>query len=117
MQAPIVCGDWFLSDLWFETVAEYASGAFDDVMSPAVLDYLVSRNEVVSKEADRLYSADSLTLLARMTARRQRVAGESFALRLRVYSVRLMLDEIGYILALGRRHGLPWAMPETLGPS
>lgn len=119
VQAPMVCGDWFLSDLWFETVAEHASGAFDG-MPPAALDYirrhpqdalfdyLVSQDEVVRKEAVRLFSADSQALLARMKARHQQVSGESFALRLRAYSAHLMLDEIDYILALGRRFGLPW---------
>ncbi|WP_027581173.1 hypothetical protein [Bradyrhizobium sp. Ai1a-2] len=75
-------GDWFLSGLWFETVAEHASGAFDDVMSPAVLDhirqhpqdtlfdYLARENALVRKEAVRRYSAESQALLARIAARR-----------------------------------------------
>lgn len=127
VQVPMVCGDWFLSDLWFETVAEHASGIFNDVMSPAVLDYirrhpqetlfdyLINRDEVVRKEAVRLYSADSHALLARMTARRQLVASENFALRLRAYSAHLMLDEIEYILALGRRCSLPWRDVRDIG--
>ncbi|WP_027581174.1 hypothetical protein [Bradyrhizobium sp. Ai1a-2] len=43
------------------------------------------------------------------------MAGESFALRLRAYSAHLMLDEIDYILALGRRHGLPWRDTRDIG--
>lgn len=127
VQTPAVFGDWFLSDLWFETVAEHGSGTFDDVMSSAVLDhirqhpqstlfdYLAGRNELVRKEAVRRYSVESQTLLARMTARRQRVAGESFAMRMRAYSAHLMLDEIDYILALARRHGLPWRNAGDIG--
>jgi len=127
IRMPTASGDWFLSDLWFETVAEHASGAFDDVMSPAVLDqikrrpqdtlfdYLVREDGRVRKEAVRQYSANSQALLTRMAARRQRMAGESLALRLRAYSARLMLDEIDNILALGQRLGLPWRYARDIG--
>jgi hypothetical protein len=127
VQTPTVPGDWFLSDLWFETVAEHASGAFDNVISLAVLDhirqhpqhtlfdYLAREDALVRKESVRRYSAESQALLARMAARCQRVAGESFALRLRAYSAHLMLDEIDNILALGRRHGLPWRDARDIG--
>lgn len=125
--APAVSGDWFLSDLWFETVAEHASGAFNEVMSSAVVDhirrkpqdtlfdYLVRDDALVRKEAVRRYSADSRALLARMAIRRQRVAGENFALRLRAYSAHIMLDELDYILGLGRRYGLPWKDAGDIG--
>lgn len=128
VQASMVSGEWFLSDLWFETAAEHASGVFDDVMSPAVLNhirrhpqdtlfnYLVREDAVVRKEAVRQYSAESQVLLARMSVRRQRVVGESFAMRLRAYSAHLMLDELNYILALGRRHGLMWRDVRDIGP-
>jgi hypothetical protein len=125
--APTLSDEWFLSDLWFETVADHAAGSFEDLMSPAVLDYirrnpqdtlfqyLVGDEARVRKEAVRRYSADSQTLLARMAARRQRIASESFALRLRAYSAQMLLDEIDYILALGRQHGLPWKDVRDIG--
>lgn len=128
VQTPSMFSDWFLSDLWFETVAEHGSGVFGDVMSPQVLDhirqhpqrtlfdYLAGKDAQVRKEAVRRYSIESQVLLARMAARRQRAAGESFAMRLRAYSAHLMLDEIDYILALGRQHGLPWTDARDIGP-
>jgi hypothetical protein len=120
LPSPEVCGEWFLSDLWFETVADLASGAFGEMMSPEAIDYIRERpretlfdylantDEVTRREAVRRFSADSQSLLARMTARRQNVQGESFAVRLRAYSAELMLDESDNILALARQLGAPW---------
>jgi hypothetical protein len=126
-QAPALCDDWFMSDLWFEAVAELASGAFDDIIPPMVvdhiqrypqdtlLDYLVCADDAVRKESVRRFSSDSDALLARITARRQLVSGESFPLRLRVYSAHLLHDEIDNILTLGRRQGLPWSVLSDIG--
>lgn len=117
---PPLASDWFLSDLHFEAVAEHGSGAFSDEISPVVLDYmrhnpqealftyLLGEDEAVRKEGVRRFSADSQALIARLEARRHRLAGETFALRLRVYSAQLMIEELDYILGLGRRCGLPW---------
>jgi hypothetical protein len=127
VQVPKVTGEWFLSDLWLETVADYASGAFGEAISPVALDhirrhpketlfdYLAGADEKTRKEGVRRFSAESQALLALMTARRERVAGEPFALRLRAYSAHLMIDEIDFILGLGRRLGLPWSSVSDIG--
>ena len=117
---PTLAMDWFLSDLWFEAVAERTSGAFDVEISPVVLGhmqqnpqkalftYLRGKDEAARQEGVRRYSADSQALIARLEARRHRLAGETFALRLRAYAAQLMVDELNYILELGRQCGLPW---------
>lgn len=124
---PPLAKDWFLSDLWFEAVAEYASGAFDDEISPVILDYmqqnpqealftyLLGEDEAVRKEGVRRYTAASQALIARLEARRHRLAGETFALRLRAYAAQLMIEELEYILELGRRCGLPWFKLTDIG--
>jgi hypothetical protein len=117
---PPLAKDWFLSDLWFEAVAEYGVGPFANEISPAILDhiqqtpqqalftYMLGENEAVRKEVVRRYTADSQALIARLEARRHRLAGETFALRLRAYAAQLMIEELEYMLALGRRCGLRW---------
>jgi hypothetical protein len=127
LPVPHISGEWFLSDLWFETVADLSSGAFDELMSPEAIDsvrehpketlfdFLANTDEVTRREAVRRFSADSKSLLDRMTTRRQNVQGESFALRLRAYSAELMLGEIDNILALARQLGAPWKGISDLG--
>lgn len=124
---PPLAWDWFLSDLWFEAVAEHGSGALDDEISAAVLDYmrqnpqealftyLLGEDEAVRKEGVRRYSADSQALITRLETRRHRLAGETFAMRLRVYAAQLMNEEMDYILALGRRCGLRWFTLADIG--
>lgn len=129
VEVELPTGHWFLSDLWLEASGELSSGAFEGVVSDAVVaylrqrpketlfDYLVGSDEALRKEAVRRYSAESEALLARIAVRRERLVGESFALRLRAYGAQLLLDEIDYILAMGRGLGLPWSRVGDIGAS
>jgi hypothetical protein len=120
LPVPDVRGEWFLSDLWFETVENLTSGVFENMVSPEAIDYvrehpqetlydyLAHTEEGTRQEAVRRFSAASQSLIDRMTLRRRNVQGESFALRLRAYSAELLLDETDNILALARQLGLPW---------
>ncbi len=124
---PDLSDDWFLSDLWFECVAERDSGHFDGMLSPEVIaatrahsqealfTFLVGSDEVVRKEAVRRFTAESEALQARIAARRLLTAGETFALRLRAYAASLLLDELDYILSIGRRCGLAWKTTSDIG--
>lgn len=117
---PPLAEEWFLSDVWFEAVADHVSGAFDDEISPVILEYtrqnpqealftyLLGQDEAMRKDGIRRYTADSQALITQLEARRHRLAGETFALRLRAYAAQLMIEELEYILALGRRCGLRW---------
>jgi hypothetical protein len=129
LPAPAQAEHWFLSDLWFESVAELSSGAVAADLSPramefirakaaeSLFDYLTFRDEDVRREAVRGFSASSAELIAGIEARRAVAAGESLALRRRAYGARLIIDEIDFILATGRRLGLEWRDVRDVGSS
>lgn len=120
---------WFLSDLWFEAVADYSHETFDFALTDAVLDhmhsypaamlfhYLTASDEDVRLENVRRFSAGSGDIVAGIEARRAIVASEPLALRKRAYSARLIIDELDFILATGRRLGLDWNNLSYIGPS
>lgn len=110
---------WFLSDLWIEAAADYSPDLFGYEISQRVRDFMREKpaetlfdflafNEAVRMEAVRRYSASSSELVAKIEARRAIVAGETFAIRKRVYGARLLIDEADFILETGRRLGLNW---------
>jgi hypothetical protein len=120
---------WFLSDLFFEAAADHSPELFGFEISQrvvefirrrpaeALFDYLALSDEEVRLEAVRRYSASSTDLIAAIEARRALVAGESFAMRRRVYGARLIIDEIEFILAAGRKLGLAWKDVRDVGGS
>lgn len=126
---PQSTGRWFLSDLWFDAAADYSPDLYGYAVSQRVLDFararpaetlfdfLASNDEHVRVEAVRRYSASSAELVAGIETRRAVVAGEAFALRKRAYGAKLIIDEIDFILAIGRQLGLAWQTVSDLGPS
>jgi hypothetical protein len=120
---------WFLSDVWFESVADLSSGAFETVLPQRVLDliradpprllfhHLVSTEDEVRREGVRRYSTGSTELLSAIEARRLLAAGESLALRRRAYGAQLIIDELEFILATGRSLGLEWRSVRDIGSS
>jgi hypothetical protein len=126
---PAPTEHWFISNLWFEAVADYSFGAFDSVLSQRVVDavlknpgeqlfsYLVFDDEAVRREAVRRYTASSLDLLARIEGRRRIAAAETLALRKRAYGAQLVLDELEFVLATGRGLGLEWRSVGDIGSS
>ncbi len=120
---------WFLSELWFEAVADYSAETFGFVLSDTVLDHmrtdparvlfdhLTTSDEDVRLEGVRRFSASSADLVAGIEARRAIVASEPLALRKRAYGARLMIDELDFILATGRKLGLDWNEVRDIGPS
>ncbi len=129
LPCPAPAEHWFLSDVWFEAVADRSSGAFGDELSDNVVDliranpaellfdYLALSDEEVRREAVRRYSASSAELLARIEARRLIAAGATLALRRRAYGARLIIDEMDFILATGRGLGLNWRDVRDIGSS
>ncbi|WP_394689475.1 hypothetical protein [Hoeflea sp.] len=111
---------WFLSDLWFESVADYSPDTFGFRLSQALLeymrtnsasvlfDYLTANDEDVRLEGVKRFTAGSADLIARIEARRAIAASGSLALRKRAYGAHLMIDELDFILETGRRLGLDW---------
>lgn len=120
---------WFLSDLWFEAAADYSPEAFGFALSDRVLDhmrsdpagalfdYLTASDEHVRLQSVRCFSAGSADLVAGIEARRAIVASEPLAVRKRAYGARLMIDELDFILATGRKLGLGWNGVRDIGAS
>jgi len=120
---------WFLSDLWFEAVADYSPKTFGSTLSEAFIehtrsnsagvlfDYLTASNEDVRLDSVRFFSATSTDLIAGIEARRAIVASESLAFRKRAYGAHLMIDELDFILETGRGLGLGWIELGDIGSS
>jgi len=121
--------DWFLSDLWFESAADYSPEVFNITISSAALnfiredpgralfEYLRFPDESVRLKAVQRYSAGSAELIARIESRRALAIGEKLAMRKRIYGARVTLDELDFILATGRQLGLNWTSVTDIGSS
>lgn len=118
---------WFLSDLWLEATADYSPDLYDLQVPDRVLeyirrhpvetllDYLAFTDDQTRIEGVRRYSAASAALVASIERRRALAAGETFALRRRIYGARMIIDECDFILGTGRALGLPWGDARDLG--
>lgn len=129
MPRPTPINHWFLSDLWFEAVADYSPELYRYGISHRALDFirknpaealfdqLAFNDENGRIEAVKRYSASSAELIAAIEARRGIVSGEKLAIRKRVYGARLIIDEIDFVLATGRQLGLDWHTVSDIGSS
>lgn len=129
LEVPPLASDWFLSDLWFESAADCAPEHYGFVVSEHVLDvmrqdtarelfeFLTDGDDDPRMEFVRQFSSGSVALIAKLEARRQLAAGESFAFRRRAYSAQLLIDEIDFVFALGKRLNLPWTDLSDIGAS
>lgn len=119
--------DWFLSDLWFEAAGEYSPQTNGYMISNKLLelvralpaktlfDYLAFGDEAKRIEAVRHFTAQSTELVARIERRRANVASETLALRKRAYGAQLILDELDFVLAIGRSLGQRWGDVRDVG--
>lgn len=129
IDVPAPVDGWFLSDLWFEAAMNYGPAAYGFDISDkllahfrsdpghALFSYLTEGEEAVRIEGVRRYTIGSQTLLKRLQENRALVADAPFALRRRVYSARLLIADLDFILATGRGLGLPWSTVTDLGAS
>lgn len=120
---------WFLSDLWFESADDYTPENYgfqipDRVIefirrdpARALFDYMAFTEDDVRIEGVRRYSQGSAELIAGIETRRALVAGEKLSLRKRAYGAKLIIDELDFILGIGRRLGLDWQTVRDIGPS
>lgn len=121
--------EWFLSDLWFESAADYSAELYgfnisDEVINVirqdpgrALFDYLASSDETVRLEAVRRFSAGSADLIARIESRRALVADEPLAQKKRAYGASLIVDELDFIFATAQGLGLGWLKVGDIGSS
>lgn len=129
IQRPEPEANWFLSDLWFESAADYSPQTYGlEISEPvihllrqdpvhALFDHLTAVEEDVRLKMVRRYSASSAELVTRIEAARVIAAGETIAFRKRAYGARLIIDEIDFILATGKELGMGWETISDIGSS
>ncbi len=120
---------WFLSDLWFESSADYSPEIYGNVIpervlklvraNPAkmLLDFLTSSDETVRRSAVIQFSTASADLISRIEGRRVIAGSEALAMRKRIYGASMILDEIEFILTQGRKLGFEWQSADDIGSS
>ncbi len=90
-------------------------------MRPSKVDLVIVLDEPLPRRGNEFTDdrapAEFALLIARLEARRALVAGEPFALRIRGYSARLIIDEIDFIFATARSAGLEWSTVGDIGSS
>ncbi|MBK1696987.1 hypothetical protein [Rhodovibrio salinarum] len=118
---------WFLSDVFFEAFADWNDGRLGTMISedlvglvhrePArtLYDYLMTMPNEVRTTAVQTFSRSSDDLCRRIEERRRQHAGESFAMRRRIHSALLMIDEIDLILTFANRAGFAWKTVSDIG--
>lgn len=126
---PAKSHQWFLSEVFFESVADYYPEVFSLKISErfitwirdnpprALFSYLTDQSETIRAAAVRKYSTESSDLIARLEAQRELVNGEPLAMRKRVHSARLLIDHLDLIFSLAKEIGLPISTASDLGSS
>lgn len=129
LEVPPLSDGWFLSDLWFEAAGDYTPERYGFEISGPVLamirqdpafalfNFLAEGDDGVRTEAVRRFSTGSAALIAKLETRRRIVAGETFALRRRAYSARLLLDESEFVFTIAKRLKLAWTSVSDIGAS
>lgn len=118
---------WFLSDVFFEAYAERDDIRLNPPISEKAItvtraeparwlyDFLVATPETVRVTAVKNLSDGLEQLRQRIEKRRRQHAGESFAMRRRIQSAILMIDEFDLILTFANRAGFPWKSLKEMG--
>lgn len=115
---------WFLSDVFFEAHADWDDARLGGLVKEKhvgvirsdpprwLYEFLVATPEDVRTAAIRNFSDGSEQLRQRIEERRQRYAGETFAMRRKLQSANLILEEYDLLVSFANRAGYAW---KTLG--
>jgi hypothetical protein len=118
--------DWFLSQLFFESTAEWNDPRFEGMISDRVavamrrdpprtlFDFLMKTPEEVRKTAIGTFSEGSEKLRQEIEERRKRHADETLSMRRKIHSALLMINEIDLILAIASNAGIPDASADSI---
>lgn len=119
--------DWFLSDVYFEAFVDWNDERFGIAISEEFVDfirkgpanslyeYLMATPEEIRTNAVLNFSHGSEDLRRRIEQRRRQHASESFAVRRRVQSALLMINEIDLILTFANKAGFAWKTVLDIG--
>jgi hypothetical protein len=124
---PIRPKYWFLSDLHFESAADYDPSVYGFAIPERILSsmradppralyhYLTELDEASRTAAVRNFTAGSNGLISRLEQLRSLVAGQPIAMRRQVYGARLLIENLDYIFSLARELDLPLTSANDLG--
>lgn len=119
-------GTWFLSNVFFESFAEWGDARLGNKISEKVIDvirhdpafflfnYLMETPEAVRITGVARFSEGSEQLRQRIEERRKRHAGESLSMRRKIQNVLLMSNEIDLIRAFAGQAGIPNIGPDEI---
>lgn len=111
---------WVLSNVFLDAFAEDDNPELDGFVPPslplkiaeqpssAVYSYLFDLEDDERRVAIRKFYFGTGELRAVIESRRARNAGETLAMRRKIYSAHLLIDDLEFILAVGRDLGLGW---------
>jgi hypothetical protein len=111
--------NWFLTNLFFETVRDYDPVVFEldikeetlNVMRKesqrAFYSYIVDSTDDERASAVRFFSKSSQELISRIKERRQETSKESLDLRNRLYAVLLLKDSLDLFSEVAKELGVP----------
>lgn len=119
--------DWFLSDVFIEAFVDWNDERLGAAISEefvgfvrkerarSLYEYLMATPEEIRTTAVLNFSRGSDDLRRRIEQRRRQHASESFAMRRRIQSALLMIDEIDLILTFANRAGFSWKTARDIG--
>lgn len=119
--------DWFLSELFFEAVIDADDENFTPHISTKLVEfirkhpsecmfsYLSTTPEEVRRTAVINFSNGSDHLRSTIENRRKKHANETLAMRRRIYSALLLLNDLEFIISVARKIGLLWTSVSDIG--
>jgi hypothetical protein len=118
---------WFLSDIFFEAVAEWHDPRLGlDISEKGITNirarpahwlylYLTQTPEAVRLAGVKNFTDGSEKLRKKIEERRQRHSSESLSMRRKIQSAMLMINEIDLLLAFAAKAEIPWNSVSDIG--
>lgn len=118
---------WFLSDMFFEAFTDVGDKRNVFTPSPGLIDslrrhpatalfhYLTTAPDNERLAAVKRWSDGTSALCARVEELRERHKGESLAMRKRIYSTLMMVDELPLLAQVASKYGVQWNSVEDIG--
>jgi hypothetical protein len=118
---------WFLSDTFFEALADFEDGRTGFQPSPRLIEsvrqrpatalfhYLTTAPDDERLSAVKRWSEGSAALASQVEERRTKHKGEALAMRLRIYNALMMISELPLLGMLAEKYGVDWSSTAAIG--
>lgn len=121
-------GCWFMSDAFLDAFPQpddQSGVVFSDKLidlirerpGHALNNYLTAADDERRISAVKRWTARSEELQALIETRRQQHKNETLEMRRRIYSVLMLVEELGHLAKLASNYGIRWTKVEDIGPS